>query len=578
MKKILIIEDEPSVRENLIKLLKAEKFEVFGAEDGLAGVQMAVEQVPDLILCDVMMPGLDGYGVLKALRENTVTMAIPFIFLTAKASRADLRQGMELGADDYLTKPFTRKELMGAIATRLNRHEEQAKRFTVALQTAAEQLNRLAYYDSVTNLPNRLLLRELFNQVCQTSQANQSLISLLALGLERFHWINNNLGYSFSNILLKTVADRLLNLVEQPNILARLESDQFIIILSKPTTQAEVIEIAENILKTLSDPFQLGIHEVFVAPSLGITFYGRDGEDLDQLVKNAQSAQYNGQRTGGNSYQIYRGDLNADSYENLLLEAELHRALSRDEFEVYYQPKINLQTNRITGAEALIRWNHPERGLTSPAKFMPIAEKTGLIIPIGEWVFKQTCLQSHLLWEQLSKTSSTDQEPVKIAVNLSAKQFNQPDLKQRIIDCLQTTGLDPYHLELELTESTLVRDPEGAIAILTDLKDLGIDIAIDDFGTGYASLSYLTQFPFDTLKIDRSFVSNVTRDSKNAAIATAIIQMAHSLNLKVVAEGVETEDEKAFLHQNQCDEMQGYLFSRPLPINAFQSLLLAHSQ
>lgn len=568
MKKILIIEDEPSVRENLVRLLKAEGFEVMGAENGREGIEIAISTTPDLILCDVMMPELDGYGVLQTLRSEMTTSTIPFIFLTAKASRSDLRQGMELGADDYLTKPFTRKELLGAIATRLNRQEEQAKRYTIALKTAAEKLNRLAYYDSVTHLPNRLLLRELFNQVCVSRIERSFPIAILALGLDRFNWINNNLGYSFSNLLLKTAANRLIECVGENNIIARLESDQFVIILSTVTNQQEVVQVAKSILESLSKPFQLGVHEVFVTPSLGIACHGRDGQDLENLVTNAQAAQYNAQKQSESCYQFYNGNLNASSYEALTLEADLHHALVRREFEVYYQPKINLQTCQITGAEALIRWNHPERGLVSPAKFMPLAEKTGLIVPIGEWVLCQAC-------QQVKEYQASGIPGVKVAVNLSARQFAQPNLRERIIEILQDTGIEPCCLELELTESTLVRDPEAAIAILSSLKQLGIQISIDDFGTGYASLSYLKQFPFDTLKIDRCFVSNVTSDPKNSAIAIAIIQMAHSLNLKVIAEGVETEAERAFLYENQCDEMQGYLFSRPLPAMAFKKLLLS---
>jgi EAL domain-containing protein (putative c-di-GMP-specific phosphodiesterase class I)/ActR/RegA family two-component response regulator len=399
MKKILVIEDEEIIRENILKLLKAEGFDVTGAENGAQGLNAAVSNLPDVIICDVMMPELDGYGVLMALRSNPVTATLPFVFLTGKAERSEMRQGMELGADDYLTKPFTKAELVGAISSRLKKQE-----------AVAEHYNTLR------------------GQSCA---------------------------------LIPDAADKL-----------------------------------QQIKTSFCD------------------------------------------------------------------------ALEREEFQVYYQPQVNVQTGKIISAEALIRWLHPEKGLISPAQFIPSAEATGFIVQLGEWVLQTACRQMQV-WQNAGFSG------LRVAVNLSARQFHQPDLSSRVAQILAEIGLEPSSLELELTESLMVADAPSAIATLQHLKSLGVSISIDDFGTGYSSLSYLAQYPFDTLKIDRCFISNITHGRTNAAIVKAIIEMAHSLCLEVVAEGVETEAEKDFLWRYKCDTMQGYLFSPPLPAGDFEQLLAA---
>ena len=399
MKKILVIEDEQIIRENILKLLKAEGFEVTGAENGAQGLNAAVSNLPDVIICDVMMPELDGYGVLMALRSNPVTATLPFVFLTGKAERSEMRQGMELGADDYLTKPFTKAELVGAISSRLKKQEAVAKQY--------------------------------------------------------------NTLQSQSSALIQDAADQL----EQ-------------------------------------------------------------------------------------------------------IKTSLCGALEREEFQVYYQPQVNVQTGKIMSAEALIRWLHPEKGLIPPAQFIPSAEATGFIVQLGEWVLQTACRQMQV-WQNAGFSG------LRVAVNLSARQFYQPDLSSRVAQILAEIGLEPSSLELELTESFMVEDAPSAIATLQQLKSLGVSISIDDFGTGYSSLSYLAQYPFDTLKIDRCFISNITHGCTNAAIVKAIIEMAHSLCLEVIAEGVETEAEKDFLGRYKCDTMQGYLFSPPLPAGAFEQLLMA---
>ncbi|GAB4199164.1 MAG: hypothetical protein Fur006_49600 [Coleofasciculaceae cyanobacterium] len=566
MHKILVIEDERSLRINLIKLLCAEGFQVIGADNGRNGVKLARLEQPDVIICDVLMPHLDGYGVLKALQQDSATATIPFIFLTAKADRADWRQAMTLGADDYLTKPFTRAELLDAIASRLQKKASLAQQHTVELQQAQAQLDYLLRHNHLTNLPNKLFLQEQFNQLLTQSDARKRKFPVLSVGFEQLKRLHNTLGPTSGDLLLKALAKRLQEWVSTQDTIAHLGAAQFVILLTTTNQRPEVAKIAETLIDAFSLPLSVGDREFFLTARIGIAFFGRDGRDLDTLIKHASAAREETKKPGNNAYQFYIASIGSKSQEELLLELELHQALERKEFQVYYQPKVHLRTGEIEGAEALVRWYHPERGAISPAEFIPLAERTGFIVPLGEWILRTACTQAQV-WQ------TAGLPPIRIAVNLSGHQFSQPHLGQQIIEILQETGLDPRYLELELTESTVMQNPETAIATLSQLKALGIQISIDDFGTGYSSLSYLGQLPFDILKIDRSFVCALTQDEKNAAITTAILQLARSLNLKVVAEGVETEDELAFFYGHDCDEIQGYWFSPPLSAPAFEEVL-----
>lgn len=566
MKKILVIEDEEFVRENIVELLDAEGFEVFDAENGLQGVDLARLKLPDLILCDVMMPGLDGFGVLSALRKDSIMGAIPFIFLTAKAAKSDFRQGMELGADDYITKPFTRSELLGAISTRLQKQATVENRYHLELEQTKSQLNYLIHNDSLTKLPNRFSLQEQFKLIQQGNLNSQPLITILCVGLDRFNQVNDNLGHTSGDLLLQAVAERLSSCVGSQNTVARLDADQFVVVLSTIQHRKEAANFAQVILNKLSQIFRLATQEIFMTASLGIAFYPRDGKEIEQLLNHAHIAMIKAKQQGGDQFEFYTAAYNIGSSDRLALQTSLRHALERNELEVYYQPQVNLQTGEIFGAEALVRWHHPDRGIVSPAKFIPIAEETGLIIPIGEWVLYTACKQVKV-WQ------NSGFPDLQIAVNLSSRQFNQLDLRQQLVQILIKTGIEPRFIELELTESMLAQNTEVAIRRLNALKVLGVKIAIDDFGTGYSSLSYLQQFPFDVLKIDRCFIRNITENANNSAITQAIIAMAKSLNLKLIAEGVETAAELSFVCQHKCDGMQGYLFSRPVPVQEFYKLL-----
>lgn len=562
MKKILVIEDEEPVRSNLLELLEAENFHAIAADNGLSGMKLAQEHQPDLIICDVVMPGLDGYGTLVALRQNQVTALIPFIFITAKTEKADLRQGMELGADDYITKPFTRAEVLSAIATQLAKQAAIAQRYAPALRHAAERLNQLVHYDSLTNLPNQILLRERLRQILSQLISDDQPVALLSLSLDRLGQINDTLGYVSGDLLLKNVAKRLTDCVGAGDVVARLTANQFAIILTEISSRADAAYVAQAILDTLSRPFLLNVREVFITTSIGISLYPDNSKDLDTLLKQADIAMYQAKQRTGNHYQFYIANITVATYDKIALETSLRYALQRTEFQICYQPQINLKTQQIEAAEALVRWNHPNRGTVSPSEFIPLAEETGLITPLSEWILTTACLQ-------LKAWHVAGYSLLKVAVNLSGYQFTQPNLSQNIAQILSKTGVNPQDLELELTETTLMQNAKVAIKTLSELRNLGIRIAIDDFGTGYSSLSYLKQFPLDTLKIGDCFIHDISQDPKNAAITTAIIHMAHNLGLRVIAEGVEQEAELAFLHQHQCDAVQGYLFAPPLPPELF---------
>ncbi|MGE5658526.1 MAG: putative bifunctional diguanylate cyclase/phosphodiesterase [Actinomycetota bacterium] len=587
MKKILVIEDEAPIRDNISELLKAEEFEVLGAEDGAVGVKLAIEHLPDLILCDVMMPILDGYGVLSQLRQNPLTATIPFIFLTSLADRSHLRMGMELGADDYLAKPCTANELLKAIVIRLEKQFKLQERYTAtqtqlleSLQVAEERLRHLLYYDSLTNLPNRLSLRDRFQQILTASNLktvsppvlgsylqSSSLLSILYLGFDRFNRINDSWGYESGDLILKAAAERIVAQVgTELSTVAYLNADEFAIILAPVESKKAVGAVAQNILNTLSQPFALGSREVFITASIGIALCPRDGRELETLLRQTYKAMKYAKQQGGNRYEFYQPIFHVDTTDQLALEVDLRRALDREEFQLHYQPQVELKTGRIVSAEALLRWHHSERGIVSPAKFIPIAEETGLIESIGEWVLNTACQQIKA-WQSAGLTS------LRVAVNLSGRQFNQIDIRQRLVRILMDKGIGPEFIELELTESILVENVEVAIRRLKAFKDIGLKIAIDDFGTGYSSLSYLQQFPFDILKIDQCFVRDINKNAKNTAITAAIIQMAHQMNIKAIAEGVETEAELNFLREHHCDAIQGYLFSRPLPTVEFEKLV-----
>jgi diguanylate cyclase (GGDEF)-like protein/PAS domain S-box-containing protein len=431
---------------------------------------------------------------------------------------------------------------------------------------AMDRLHYLANYDTLTGLPNRVLLQDRLNQAMLEADRRDRLVAVMFLDLDRFKLINDTLGHETGDALLKQVAERLRTCVRTSDTISRLGGDEFTIVLANVAHVNDVAHVAQKIIDCFAVPFHLQGRELFISPSIGITLYPFDDNDLDSLLRNADAAMYHAKELGRNTFQFYTAELNRRTAKRLQLETALRHALERNELLLHYQPQLSLKSGRIIGAEALARWRHPEMGLVSPQEFIPLAEETGLILPIGEWVLRTACTQARA-WHAAGFGA------LQIAVNLSGRQFQHRHLAKLVKQVLHDTGLDPRLLDLELTESLLMHNTEAILGTMEELHAYGVSFSMDDFGTGYSSLSYLKRFPIDTLKIDQSFMRDIPRDPDDAAIAQAIIAMAHSLDIRVIAEGVETARQLAFLRAKRCDGMQGFLFSKPLPAKAFTALL-----
>ena len=422
---------------------------------------------------------------------------------------------------------------------------------------AEETIRRQAYYDPLTNLPNRMLFKDRLEQAMKQAHRNKQMLGVIVLDLDRFKNINETLGHILGDKLLVAVAERLLEVLHESETIARFGGDEFTLLLPQIQSVEEATQHAQKIIELLAAPFKISNHELHLTTSIGIAFYPEDGENAELLLKNAETAMYRAKEQGRNNYQLYASVMNVSAFKQLLMENSLRRALDREEFVVYYQPQYDIKTQTLVGAEALVRWKHPDLGLVFPTEFIGLAEETGLIVPIGEWVIRNVCAKNKQ-WQE------TGCEKVPIGVNLSARQFQQRNLVASIAQILQDTGLDAKWLGLEITESIAMKNADFTISALNELKKMKIKLSLDDFGTGYSSLSYLKRFPLETLKIDRSFVRDITTDPNDAAIVNAVVALAHSLKLNVVAEGVETETQLEFLRNNNCDFVQGYIYSHPL--------------
>jgi diguanylate cyclase (GGDEF)-like protein/PAS domain S-box-containing protein len=433
-------------------------------------------------------------------------------------------------------------------------------------RTLTAQLFQQANYDSLTQLPNRNLLKDRLTHAIAHAQRTHQQIAVLFLDLDRFKTVNDSLGHTAGDVLLKTVAMRLQACLRGVDTVARLGGDEFVIMLENLPHEKLAVTVARKILKALKTPFLLEGHEFVITASIGITLFPRDGEDVDTLLKHADTAMYWAKEEGRNDTKFFAQEVNQRALENLVMEQNLRHALERNELELHYQPQMDLTSGRIVGVEALLRWHHPQQGLMQPRAFIPFAEEMGLIIPIGEWVIRTACVQT--------KAWLNEGLPVlRVAVNLSPRQFMHQGMVDMIAQALEESSLESQYLELEITENLLMKNIERAITVMQALQSMGICLAIDDFGTGYSSLNYLKHFPVARLKIDQSFVRNITTDSNDAAIVLAVIAMAHSMQLQVVAEGVETEAQMIFLKAQHCDQIQGFYFSRPIPAAEMTALL-----
>jgi diguanylate cyclase (GGDEF)-like protein/PAS domain S-box-containing protein len=429
-----------------------------------------------------------------------------------------------------------------------------------------ETIRHLAYYDALTGLPNRTLFNDRLAQALAQAYRNRQMLGLMFLDLDRLKAVNDTLGHAMGDRLLQAVSERLKGCLREGDTIARLGGDEFMLLLPGVTHLEDIAKVAQRILDALKPSFYCDGQELHTTASVGIALYPNDSKDAEALMKNADTAMYRAKELGRNNYQFYNPSMNATAFQRLSLENNLRRALQGKELTLHYQPQLNLQTGQITGAEALIRWNHPELGSISPTRFIPIAEESGLIVSVGEWVLA-TAIAQNKSWQEAGFS------PIRIAVNLSPLHFKHKDLASTIAEVLRATKLDPKYLELEVTESVIMQssdaDADAVVATMLKLKEMGVHVSIDDFGTGYSSLSYLKRFPVDTVKIDQSFIRDITTNPDDAAIAKAIISIAHSLGLRVIAEGVENEGQLNFLRSEKCDEVQGFFFSEGLPADAF---------
>lgn len=561
---IMMVDDEPINLEVLQTFLQDAGYKKFvQCSEPLKAMDVISVQRPDVILLDLVMPEMSGFEILKRMRNSDTLRHIPVIILTSSTDADTKLMALELGATDFLGKPFDPSEL----ALRL-RNTLSAKAYR----------DRLENYDSVTGLPNRRLLTERLERELRQAAGAGTVGAVIQLNLDRFKQINEALGLGIGDSVLKGVAMRLDLALGgavaagkagdpfNPPLLARLGGDEFTVLLMGLANGEAAAALAETLLAAVAAPFRAGGEEVVLAASAGVSVFPDDGMEAGALLNNAAVAMRQAKQKGGGCCEVYSRELSAKSLNRLNVENELRRAIEREELRIFFQPKVRVENGRGSGAEVLVRWQHPERGLIGPDKFIPVAEETGLIVPLGEWVLRTACTQT-------ADWLRTGLRVPRFSVNVASPQFRTLQFPKMVASALQDADLDPRFLGLELTESAMMEDAPRSIRALQELKEIGVRLSIDDFGTGYSSLAYLKRFPLNEIKIDKSFVLGVDTDADNAAIVIAIIAMARGLSLSVCAEGVETKSQLALLKRHACDECQGYLFSKPVPAETFAKML-----
>ncbi|SEP21728.1 diguanylate cyclase (GGDEF) domain-containing protein [Salinihabitans flavidus] len=523
------------------------------------------EHAVDIVLLDLGLPDVQGLDAVR--RARAAAPRLPLVVLTGLDDEEIAGQALQEGAQDYIIKGQI--DLRGLL--RALRYAVERKSMEDTARELALQIAHTSRHDDLTGLPNRVLLNDRIDFAISLAIRHKTKLAVLFLDLDGFKHVNDSLGHSTGDKLLKSIAGRLLNCVRGADTVSRQGGDEFVVLLSDVTRAEDAAISANKILQAVAQVHSVDEHDLHVTASGGISIYPDDGDNAETLMKNADTAMYQAKDMGRHTYRFFKPAMNEKAVERLSIEADLRRALEREELELHYQPKIDLTTGLTCGAEALIRWNHPTRGWIPPAQFIPIAEDCRLILPIGEWVLGEACRQAQR-WAEAGLWFGT------MAVNVSAVQFCELNFAQRVFAILSQAGMDPKRLELELTESVLMKGTESTAPNLQTLRSEGVQMALDDFGTGYSSLSYLERFPVDCLKIDQSFIRQISAVGAKSTLVTTIINMAHTLKLRVVAEGVETKEELQFIKNRGCDEGQGYYFSRPLPSSVFtQRLLLSNS-
>jgi len=513
------------------------------------------------------------WGAVVVSEVSTAVSSLVQSYLKWGYIPADI---MIIGAIDALFAPLLIVPGLIYLVSKISKLQQELE----SRKEVEKEIRYLAYYDNLTNLPNRTLFKELLERAIATANRHNYVMAILFIDLDFFKRINDTLGHDVGDKLLQAVRDRLLNSTrssdymsraedyEQKDVVSRLGGDEFILLLHNLASLNDPGRVAVRIINDMSKSFNVEGHEVYITASIGISIYPDDGKTVEDMIKNADVAMYHAKAKGRNNYQYYSKDLTSVAVKYLTMEYKLRRALDNNEFLLYYQPKYSVNGGVIIGLEALLRWKPEDSDLVTPSQFISILEEGGLIMPVGDWVLRTACSQNKA-WQEAGY------EPTIVSVNLSSRQFDQKDLIDIVTSALQAAGLHPKYLELEITESTVMKDPEAAIITLNKLKNMGVRISIDDFGTGYSSLTYLKQIPLDFIKIDRSFIEHVIINPSDQAIVKAIVALAHSLDLRVIAEGVETEEQLMFLRGCGCDHVQGYLLSRPLAVHQTGELFLS---
>lgn len=558
---IMMVDDEPTTMEVVQAFLEEGGYHNFVLIEKSSQAINALEETrPDVLLLDLIMPEVSGFDVLEAVRKHPQLKHLPIIVLTSSSDRKDKLLALGLGATDFLAKPVDPSELSLRVWNTL-----AAKAYT----------DQLAYYDPLTNLPNRHVFMERLEWALKWSKRYQENLAWLSIELDQFDKINDTMGLFAGDEVLRQVAQRIQGVIRSIDLLAhckieedtdvslfRFEGGVFSLLLHRLRSERSAALVAERILESIRKPLVVGDAEIYVTASIGIATYPSEDADCVTLVRLASSARDYTKNKGGNSFQFSSPEINAQYTKRLSLEARLRKAIERDELILHYQPRVDVRTGAIMSVEALLRWRRADDGLIPPNEFIPVAEETGLIMPIGEWVLNEACTQ-------LAEWCQSGKVPIRMSVNLSLIQFNDDELPAVVKRIVEESGINPHLLTLELTESALMNDVEKKIQMMKRLKDMGVKLAIDDFGTGFSSLSYLKRLPLDELKIDRSFLLDVSEDKKSRALVSSIIFLSRNLGLLTVAEGVETVEQLEFLQQVGCDQYQGSLFSMPLSNREF---------
>ncbi|MGL4498844.1 MAG: putative bifunctional diguanylate cyclase/phosphodiesterase [Planktothrix sp.] len=578
---ILIIDDNPENLRLLSRMLIRRGYEVRQALNGIIALRAMEIQRPDIVLLDIMMPQMDGYEVCKQIKKNPETADIPVIFLSALDEVQNKIKGFAAGGSDYITKPFQFDEVLVRVQNQLSLKfarqkiiklntelEQTVKERTQELEDVHAQLLQKAHYDELTNLPNRLLfIQHLQSTIDQLQDHPTHPFAVLFLDCDRFKVINDSLGHSVGDQLLVSIAQRLQSIVSNIDILSRFGGDEFAILLRDLTEPEIAIKTAEKIINILAEPFSILSYPIYINASIGVAYSQLDYTRPEQILRDVDTAMYRAKSRGISCYQVFDPSMYKNALSFLQLDADLRTAIKEQQLGVNYQPIIALKTGKIVGFEALVCWEHPQRGLISPNEFIPVAEETGLITEIGNWVLRQAGEQIYRWQQQFQEI------PLTISINLSPRQFSQNNLIAQLDEIVEQTNLNYNCLKLEIKESAIMNNVKTAQIILNQLRQREIQLSLDDFGTGYSSLSYLHSFPVDTLKIDRSFIRELDKDPQEFGLVTVIINIAQKMGMNVIAEGIETAQQLKKLRQLNCDFGQGYFFSTPLnPEQAFKLL------